>query len=159
MQSFLDQLRQRVEEAQREHEAARLATVDAKNREDAIAADLAGYQRALEAELKRTGATAAATEAQAIAAQDEAESGVSAAVLDPSGGTKTDLVENMIRSRLDGMVPPEVFKELNRLGFPTHRNYVYAILNRLVSRNLIQQRNGRYVGVPKADKPSLFKAS
>jgi hypothetical protein len=155
MQSLIQQLRQRVDEARREHEAARQATLAAKAREDSVAADLAGYQKALEAELRRGDGVAAHVEAEAMAVQDHAQAEITNAVLADEPANKTEMTMNMIRARLDGMTPPEIFKEFKRLGFEMHRNYVYSILGRLEQRKLIQVRNGRYVSVPRIGEGKL----
>jgi hypothetical protein len=155
---FIEQLTKRVEEARTEHESARQATMDAKAKEDGLAADLAAYQKALEAEVRRAQGGVAKAEATAFVEQQEASRSVTEAIL-LDAGNKTEMAENMIRARLDGMSAPEVYHEFKRLNIPTHRNYVYSILGRLEQRGAIQMRNGRYVAVPRQTEGKLFKAS
>lgn len=151
--SLIEQLRERVEQTRLDLDAARQRSAEAKAIEDALASDLAGYQRALEAEERRgIGVVTATTMSTSAVAS------IPIAPAHDAATNKTAMVEEMIRARVDGLTAPEIYRELRRHDSNMHRNYVYSILGRLTNRGLIRDVGGRWVATPK-NEGKLFRAS
>jgi hypothetical protein len=134
MAGLIDQLRQRVEQSRRELEDAKRKTQLARFVEETLAAEASGYERALAAEERREGKTSVAPPEAKTTAGGE------------SPINKTDFADEFINSRNgSGVTAPEVYRAFVDAGITVHRNYVYSILDRLVTRGRIRERRGRYL--------------
>ena len=142
MTSLIEQLRSRVEQTRKELEEARKRLVDAQAHEQMLQTELNGYQKAIEAELRREGKLSmTATAIPASAVQTDGAR---------TGARKTDFVRSLLKDRgPQGVTPVDVWAAFKKTGQFTkmHRNYVYAILARLKERGEVVERNGKYFPV------------
>jgi hypothetical protein len=58
---------------------------------------------------------------------------------------KTEVIRQIIREHgVSGASPADVWRGVQKRNIQMHRNYVYAVLARLVDKNEVTQHDGRY---------------
>lgn len=145
MGNLIDQLRERVAETKREHDEARQQEAAARAIAETLASELAGYTQALQAELRRSNKQSARDEHSAMVAMDAAGLQADLDLLNEPPTSKARQVDDFIRSR-DGVTPADIKAEFDRRGTSVPRSYLYSMLQRLLAKNRIRRKRGKYYG-------------
>jgi hypothetical protein len=159
MPIFLDTLKERHAEAQKRTQEAQQKLAAAQTEFQTAAQEMAGWQKAVEAETRRE------QQNSTITAGTSMEAPVIATVIGQveqhlQGETnKTELIRELLRQHASGITPPELWKALS--SKIVHRPYLYSVLKRLKDKDEVCVKRGKYYlkAIPKAegDQPQLLQ--
>jgi chromosome condensin MukBEF ATPase and DNA-binding subunit MukB len=138
---FLDELRQRLEKAQKDWERAKQALRDAKAREAQLGSQLSALRSIYDAELEKSGGRKKAdvTPLKASPAPSVSQA------------NKAQIVREIIRANPSGLTPAEIRQKAQESGVDFKDAYVYSILLRSKRAGKIEEKNGKYFIVQKTE--------
>lgn len=148
MSDFVNYLQHRVEETKRKVQE----TTDRMNRAIAerqtLVDDLAGYERALSAEMREQGIK---IPAQAVQMPLAGSNGNGANTGETS---KAEFARQFVRGHADvGVTPNDIYKGFQDAGIPIKKPYIYALVQRLQKQTAIRSRRGKWYPVPESEQP------
>jgi hypothetical protein len=143
MNQFLEELKSRMEDAQRRLQLAAAALQAAQVQHQAIAQEFGSLQFLFQVETRKAqgGAAHAASVPQQAAIRAQVTP-IQSPPADQTEPNKTELVRDVLRQHPDGMQPKDLWKAVS--GQIGHRPYLYSILKRLRERGDVFQKRGKY---------------
>jgi hypothetical protein len=150
MSDFVNYLQHRVDETKRKVQEITERMNQAITGREVLLADLAGYERALAAEMREQGMKVPAPLVQTPLAT--AETGLS----NGNGETnKAEFTRRFVRSHADyGVTPSDIFKGFKDAGIPIQKPYVYALVQRLQKQGAIKSRRSKWYPAMESDQPA-----
>ena len=142
MSQFLEEIKARLEDAQKRFQASATTLQAAQQQHQAISQEVGSLQYLLQVEMRKTQGTEAATaNSQQIVRTVTVQATLASA--DHGEVNKTELVRDALRQHPNGMLAIEIWKTVS--GQIKHRPYFYSILKRLRDKGEVLQRRGKYV--------------
>lgn len=138
--AVVDSLTETVEQMATELESLRKELKTKQQREKVLVDLLEAYGVTLQSEIEKNGGRLG-DEIHAIAPlhrTDEAGSG------EQQEGSKTDFIRDVIKSAPNGITAVDVWKRITQSGLSMRRNYLYAVLNRLVEKKECEFKGQKY---------------
>jgi|SRR6267142_198847 len=136
--SFIDYLKMRIEEAQRELTGVTQKKIAVEQQEATLLKDIEGYQSTLAAEERRGGMTS-----------DQPTPAMTQSSLPPqsnnghtSNATKS-ILSYVRAAGARGITRIEIKNALDRDGISVHPNYPYVVVSKLKENNKIKEDRGR----------------
>jgi hypothetical protein len=149
MSEFLEQLKARMEEAQKRHQLSIMKLQLAQQENGAATQDFASWQNAVRVETLREQQQVGTGSAETVPVNTP--TGVAATVTTPVESqpvtnreevNKTDLIRQMFNRHPEGLRPTEIWKQIG--AQLKHRAYLYSVLKRLKDHGEIVERRGKY---------------
>jgi hypothetical protein len=144
MNEIIKHMTQRIEEARREYEKIHAQRVALSDQEQMLAADIKTWEKAKEAELRRSGGTvpaAAKTQVATVVAPIAHSNG------NGHGQTHESAIEAILYYIADaqerGITRKEIAIKLASDNIHVHRNYPYVAISKLKEKGLVEEQNGR----------------
>jgi hypothetical protein len=147
MNTFLETLKVRADEAQKRFAAAQQELQAAQAKLNVTTQEFSAWHHAYAAELAKEKA-----KNPPIDAQLQLPSASIPAVTNGNGheGNKTDLVRELLQQNQTGMTPGEIWQRMEKqIG---NRAYLYSVLMRLSDRVIAKARRGKYFVIPKVEE-------
>jgi hypothetical protein len=140
MSQFLEEIKSRLEDAQKRFQATAQALQAAQQQHQAVSQEVGSLQYLLQVETRKTqGADATTTDSpQAIRTIHTA-----IASADRGEVNKTELVRDALRQHPNGLLAVDIWKSVS--GQIKHRPYFYSILKRLRDEGEVLQRRSKYI--------------
>jgi hypothetical protein len=148
MSDFVNYLQHRVEDTKRKVKEAIERLNQAIAEREMLVADLAGYERALEAEMRSQGINVLPQPVQMP-------------LNGTSNGTehgetnKAEFVRQFVRAHADaGVTPNDIFKGFQDAGIPIKKPYVYSLVQRLQNQKppSIRSRRRKWYPIPESEQ-------
>jgi hypothetical protein len=139
MDDFIKLLQQRIEQARSLYDKVRSARIAMADKEEALRSDIRTWERALEAENRRTGKVVAEKpETPHLAGESSNGNG--------RPNSATEAVLAYIQAAGDrGMSRKEIAAKLLSDDFHVHRNYPYVVISKLKEKGFVEEQNERLV--------------
>jgi len=138
MSDFLNELKYRLQDAQRRLQAAQQDSQAAQAKLNAVAQEFNSLQFLVNAETaKQSQSAGSATPPTPVTPSAQTTLSQSPEL------NKTDLIRGLLRDHPAGMTPTEIWRLVK--GQITHRAYLYSVLKRLKDRDEVSVRRGKYV--------------
>ena len=142
MGDFITYLQHRVEETKRRVQETTDRMNQAISERETLVADLAGYERALSAEMRGQGMT---VQPQAV------QIPLDGSAAGTTGTNKAEFARQFIRRRADlGAKPNDIFQGFQDAGISITKPYIYALVQRLQKQGAIRLKRDRWFAVPES---------
>ncbi len=139
---LLDLLKQRMDMAGQEMAQAQAEFSRAAQRLTALKSNWEAYRNAYNAEAQRTG-----RQAQVAQSSPAATATPLAPVAANGDMNVTEFIRELIANSANGITAVDIWKKVHEKRSDVARNYIYAVLSRLVSRDFATLREHRYFPV------------
>jgi len=142
MSDFLETLKHRMQEAQQKFLAAQQKLNGFQAEFQAAAQEFQAWQTLVKSETAKEEQGKSSPSATPVPA-------IAATINNKSEGNKTEAVRELLRQHPVGMLPGDIWKQLEpQMG---KRAYLYSILKRLKDRGDVRERRGKYFLNPKPE--------
>jgi hypothetical protein len=142
MSDFINYLQHRVEETKRKVQSVTDRLNQAITERETLVGDLAGYERALSAEMRGSGMDVHPQPVQMpLNGADETPE-----------TNKAEFARQFVRGRADaGATPNDIFKGFQDAGIPIKKPYIYALVQRLQKQGAIRLKRNKWFPVPESE--------
>jgi hypothetical protein len=150
MDTFLETLKVRVEEAHKRFAAAQQELQAAQIKLNAASQEYGAWHHAYAVELAKEN-----QKNPPIEAQKQIPDPAVAAISNGSEGNKTEMVRELLRQHPTGMTPGDIWTKMDKQM--KNRAYLYSVLKRLKDRGDARERRGKYYLVPKIEESQMVQ--
>jgi hypothetical protein len=142
MKEIIEHLQARVREVKAEYGRASAKRQEFEKLQDQLLREIAGYEQALQAEMRRTGIAPEASQARATPDQPLTPASPSPSG-HPRGAVMVAIIRYLREAGTRGMSYKEIAGYLARDKVRFHENYPYVVVNKLKKRRLVKDLEGR----------------